>query len=500
MTSRIFRIGTRRSLLALTQSGMVKAALEAAHPGVRIELVGIDTEGDEVNQNRFSELPLHQLDGKNFFVKELDEALLAKRTDISVHSYKDLSLDRPDGLIIAAIPKRANSRDIALFHPRALEKITRGEVLVIGSSSPRRAENTPRFLKAILPGGRTEIRMTPMRGNVPTRLKKLHDNVDGMDGIVLAFAGLSRLCHTEEVQKLLAGLQRIVLPLDQCPAAPGQGALAIECRSDDTEVIALLKSSHCPVTADYVAREREVLKRFGGGCHQAFGASAVPLADAKPLTFIRGKSDAGDPLDLTEWEAPRYNGSINIWDGSAHRSTGTKTTPLNVTLPVSDAPVFVAHYRAVTAEILPLLKDRRIWTSGFMSWQKLAELGLWVEGSAENLGFSHIRDTFSDPLLQLPAFAQWIILTHEGALDTWAEGTAVATYKVEESATVPEGLETATHIWWASASQWMRLKQKAKRATHHACGAGKTAEALRADGITPDIFPSHGLWQKNVAR
>lgn len=498
MTSRIFRIGTRRSLLALTQSGMVKAALEAAHPGVQIELVGIDTEGDEVNQNRFSELPLHQLDGKNFFVKELDEALLAKRTDISVHSYKDLSLERPHGLIVAAIPKRANPRDIALFHPRALEKLNRGEALVIGSSSPRRAENTPRFLQAILPGGNAKIRMTPMRGNVPTRLKKLHDHVDGMDGIVLAFAGLSRLCHIEEVQKLLGGLQRIVLPLDQCPAAPGQGALAIECRADDAEVIALLKSSHCTATADYVAREREVLKRFGGGCHQAFGASTVPFSDTKPLTFIRGKSDAGDPLNLTEWEAPRYSGSIVVWDGSAYRAAHTRTTPITVNLPTSDAPVFVAHYRAVTEEILPLLKGRRIWTSGFMSWQKLAERGVWVEGSAENLGFSHIRDTLYDPLLQLPPFAEWTILTHEDAVDTWAEGHAVATYKVQEPETAPEELEKATHIWWASASQWQRLKDRAKRATHHACGAGKTAEALRTSGITPDIFPSHGLWQKSV--
>lgn len=479
--TKILRLGTRRSALALTQSTWVKTQLEALHKGLTVELVGMDTQGDEVHQNRFSTEPLQTLDGKNFFVKELDEALLENRTDFSVHSYKDLSLDRPTELIIAAIPERENPRDIVLFHPDILQKLATGGEIIVGSASPRRAQNTPAFLSGALPTAQGAscpiIQMKPLRGNVTTRVKKLEDGQ--YDAIILAMAGLNRLCLD------ISKFPKMILPLDVCPTAPAQGALAIECRTADTETRKILSALHHATTAAHIAREREILRKYGGGCHQAFGATSIDFAAGQPLTFIRGKSDAGQMLDEVDFTAPAYTGNIIAWDGNAQRKH-SKTIPINHQPSTINNNVFITHYRALTPEILPQLHGKRLWCSGVMSWQKLAEMGLWVEGCTENLGATQLIDD------------SWTILTHEGAKEEWPSANAIATYKVEASEQEAEGIETATHLYWGSGSQFTRVSHLANSAKHHACGAGKTADALRKAGITPDIFPNIKSWRKAV--
>lgn len=476
------RLGTRRSPLALAQSTQIKNALEAAHQNLTVELVGMDTQADEVHQNRFSTEPLQTLDGKNFFVKELDDALLAGKTDFSVHSYKDLSLDRPQGLTIAAIPKRANPRDIILFHPDIQKKMESGADIIVGSSSPRRAENTPNFLQSLF---NNKFEMRSLRGNINTRIKKCESGE--FDAIILAFAGVARLGAD------ISHLPKIILPLDACPTAPAQGALAIECRSDDIKTIQLLSVLHDIKTAAEIAKEREILKRYGGGCHQAFGATVV----ADDYLFIKGKSDGGEPLDIIDFKKPNYTKPILAWDGTKHRSDKTITHPL-ATCNLQPATIFITHHRAATPEILHQLKGKRIWTSGVTSMQKLAAQGLWVEGCAENLGFENIRNMLAEPILQLPPLKDWTILTHADAVNDWAEGNVVATYKIIEPEEVPEGLAQATHIWWGSGSQFLRLKDHARNARHHACGAGKTASLLTKHNITPDIFPNVKIWRNSL--
>lgn len=482
------KLGTRRSPLALAQSTQIKNALEAAHKNLTVELIGMDTQADEVHQNRFSTEPLQTLDGKNFFVKELDDALLAGKTDFSVHSYKDLSLDRLQGLAIAAIPKRANPRDIILFHPDIHKELESGADIIIGSSSPRRAENTPAFLSSLFAN---KFEMKALRGNINTRIKKLESGE--FDAIILAFAGIARLGAD------ISHLPKIILPLDKCPTAPAQGALAIECRSDDAQTQKLLSILNDANTAAQIAKEREVLKRYGGGCHQAFGATVARVQNLEfsDFLFIKGKSDNGEPLDIIDFKKPNYTKPIIAWDGSKYRSDKTITLPLT-TIHKPLTTTFITHHRAATPEILPQLKGKRIWTSGVTSMQKLAAMGLWVEGCAENLGFENIRQMLAEPMLQLPPLKDWTILTHADAVDDWAEGNVIATYKIIEPEGVPEGLKQATHIWWGSGSQFLRLKNYAVNARHHACGVGKTASLLIKHNITPDIYPNVKIWQSSL--
>src|SRR5580700_945649 len=194
MAALALKLGTRRSALARAQSAAIARRLEQLHPGLAVELIGIDTRGD-----RIVDRPLSSVEGKEFFTAEIDAALLRGEVDFTVHSYKDLSLERSARLLLAAVPRREQPRDIVLLRRDVTEQLAAGRELVIGSSSPRRASFVPEFLRRMLPrhgAANPQVRVVDLRGNVDSRLRRLHQprgQAAHVDGIVLAFAGLARL-------------------------------------------------------------------------------------------------------------------------------------------------------------------------------------------------------------------------------------------------------------------------------------------------------------------
>src|SRR5450631_2243651 len=332
MAPRALKLGTRRSALARAQSAAVARQLEQLHPGLTVELVGIETRGD-----RILDTPLSAVEGKEFFTDELDAALLGGAVDFTVHSYKDLSLERSARLLLAAVPRRQQPHDIALFTADVAERLAGGHELIIGSSSPRRAAFVPDFLQRVLPRRAADrrqlsrVRLVDLRGNVDSRLRRLREprgSTRHLDGIVLAFAGLARLWADGTGQVLLrelfAPFPRMVLPLSQCPAAPAQGALAIECRRDDADTAALLGAiDHAP-TRRAVDVERALLAERGGGCHQRYGATQVELPGVGALLYQRAAIESGADLTIGEaqlqWTPERPldapSGLIHPWDGS----------------------------------------------------------------------------------------------------------------------------------------------------------------------------------------
>lgn len=514
------RLGTRKSLLAWAQSGWVARRIEETSPGVRVELVGIETQGD-----RILDISLRKVEGKEFFVAELDQALAAGKVDLTVHSMKDLSLDRPAAFVCAANPRRENPRDVILFGPGVLDKIAGGRTLRIGTSSPRRIENIPSFLQSALPtvGGREpHAELVEIRGNVNTRLGRVHEPEGSerhLDGVVLAFAGLIRLwadpTGREELSKLLSGVRWMVLPLRECPTAPAQGALAIECRSEDARLREILARIHDPETARQVGRERELLARWGGGCHQRFGATCVPSSAAGELLYIRGALPGGEFVDRIDWNAPAAPAERGpAWNGVEWRiSSGQHATIAYDEAALHSAPAyFVSHSRAVDSCAASSLANSgaRVWTSGVSSWFRLARQGIWVEGCAEGLGFESLRPQLAEGVLQLPRLGgDWCVLTHRDAAGEWGPGAEmphlVLTYEVggsgaAYSADARAALARAVHVFWSSASQFDALKQEAKSARTHACGPGRTADriagTLRAAGVDVRVFPSAEEWKR----
>jgi hydroxymethylbilane synthase len=168
--------------------------------------------------------------------------------------------------------------------------------------------------------------------------------------------------------------------------------------------------------------------------------------------------------------------------------------------------VFVAHWHAITGSV-GLDRNARIWTSGIKSWRQLAARGHWVEGCADNLGFADIVPTLQCGALALPPMQDWTVLTHAGAEPGWRSsgvGKVLATYKTgapaaadsTELASLRDGVRTATHFFWGNVGQYRAVKQWLPSDAHHACGAGKTGDALRKAGVeSPELFPSRKEWR-----
>jgi hydroxymethylbilane synthase len=250
--SRPLRLGTRRSALATTQSGWVAQALTAA-TGRTVELVEVVTHGD------VSTAPLAQIGGTGVFVSALRDALVAGEVDLAVHSLKDLPTAAPDAIALAAVPEREDPRDVLV----ARDGLTLSELPAgarIGTGSPRRMAQ----LRALAAELSLDLDVVPVRGNVDTRLRKVADGE--LDAVLLARAGLARLGRLSEVTEVLDPRQ--VLP------APGQGALAVECRATDADLLDLLAVLDDPTTRAAVTAERTLLAVLEAGCSAPVGAHA----------------------------------------------------------------------------------------------------------------------------------------------------------------------------------------------------------------------------------
>jgi hydroxymethylbilane synthase len=243
------RLGTRSSALALWQANWVKSALEQHWPGLQVELVPIKTTGDKILN-----VPLADLGGKGLFTKEIDDALLANRIDIAVHSMKDIPYQLPYGIDFGAIPEREDPHDAFVSNGRQLSDLPRGAV--IGTSSLRRQVQ----LRYHFPS----IRLVPLRGNVDTRLKKVASGE--FDGIVLALAGLKRLGQEKVVSQIID--EKLMLP------AVGQGALGIACRSGDSAVQAKLAPLDHLSTRMAIMAERGLLAVLEGSCKVPIAGNA----------------------------------------------------------------------------------------------------------------------------------------------------------------------------------------------------------------------------------
>lgn len=243
-----FRLGTRGSCLALIQANRVKEMLKSCN--IEAELVPITTMGDKITDR-----PLAEIGGKGLFSKEIEQALLKKEIDFSVHSLKDLETQLPDNLLLCCFLEREDPRDVFVSSSGKLFK-NLPFLSKIGTSSPRR--------KTILKHYRDDLDVINIRGNVDTRLKKLDQGL--CDGLILAYAGLKRLKLLERITE--------VFDVDFMLPAVGQGALAVECRRDDQRVIELFKLFNHTCTEICITAERSFLKECGGSCKTPIGGYA----------------------------------------------------------------------------------------------------------------------------------------------------------------------------------------------------------------------------------
>lgn len=260
-------IGTRKSLLALWQSNYIADCLRKQYPLCTVTLQHIITKGD-----RILDVPLAQIGDKGLFTKELETALLDGTIDLAVHSLKDMPTKLPDGLILTAITERAKAGDAFVSNKyKRIEDLPKGAIL--GTSSLRR--------RAQILAARPDLEIVDLRGNVDTRLRKLDNGT--MDAIILAAAGLERLGYNDRIREIIPG--------EFCLPAVGQGALAIETRTDDFEIRTMLDFLNHKETKQATDAERAFLGLLGGGCQVPIGVHALVENDEIEITAVIASLD-----------------------------------------------------------------------------------------------------------------------------------------------------------------------------------------------------------------
>ncbi len=482
--SKKYKIGTRGSLLAVTQCTLIANEM-SKRTGAQFELVKISTQGDQQ-----TEKPLWQMDGKDFFTKELDSALLANEVDLVVHSYKDLGSDRPDGIGLATITERKFANDILLIKKENISKIKGLDLFKVGTSSPRRIVNIESSLAPYLPGLKEEtpVKCEMLRGNVNTRIQKLKD--DNYHAIILALAGLERLANKEdskeELTKLLDGLTFIVLPQKDFPSSASQGALAIEYNShrNDEELLKVLKSVHCDRTAEEVKRERAAFQTYGGGCHLAVGINV----QAHKETFL--KIEKGEHQDTkihnVSLEGIDYTNLKNKKTFVAIGKHDELIKQVEIEAKLSESNYFVTSKHCFHA--LKKSPDTTLWASGTRTLKKLVKAGHWVSGSAGSLGHEEIKKLNSSKAIQLMVKNEKVnVLSHSKATSKIGEVTACYS---RETADVKMNLSSYEVFYWNSFFQYETYTNSYPeiKTKIHACGLGKTYDQFLASNIEVTPF------------
>lgn len=486
------RVASRESGLAILQARKVAEALRRAHPHVTVEFIRRSARGD-----LDASAPLWQSAEKGLFTRDLTQLLLTGDADLVVHSWKDLPAESMPGTEVAGTLKRADPRDVLLVR-RAIAA-SRPSHLRILTSSPRRAWQIQRSLAELLPWSIDRIEVIPVRGNVPTRLRKLLEGQG--DGLVMAKAALDRMlaeadpAERELMRNGVDDLKWMILPLRDFPTAPAQGALAIEIAEARNDMRTLVSSISDEGTRRAVERERARLAEHGGGCHEAIG---VTVLEREYGTVVSARGRLSDGSELREWTLesarplPPPADAATIWPRPDERRAAVRH-PRTVTLPRDTDGWWVARADAVPPGAQ--LDNGFVWAAGPRTWARLAARGIWVHGSSEGLG-----DT-EDPAIDLLAGrpVRWCRLTHGGSD---APG-AIATYDVELS--LPDDLPGRTHFFWTSGSAFRDALRRFPtiRAGWHACGPGRTFRAIReALGETDrlSVWLDYEQWLEHVRR
>lgn len=513
-------LASRRSDLARIQAFQVGAALRMANPHVRVNYSFHESLGDKNLTD-----PLWQMPEKGVFTQDFREGLLRGEFDLVVHSWKDLAIEEDPETEIAATLPRADARDLLLVRSDRWPRIVETGTINVFTSSPRRAYNLDSFLRAALPADINELNFTNVRGNVPTRVRKLIESVE-VDALIVAKAAIDRLLEAPqsefgvtraELRTSLSRCRWMVLPLSANPSAPAQGALAVEILRGRDDIRQLLQAIQCKETYEAVRRERAVLASYGGGCHQKIGASVLRRPYGE-ITYIRGVTDAGQVLNSRTLNPSRprppkvtkdamwpiasadadwftrervVSGPGAVPDGSSGWSRG------GVSIPSAPEPpaLWIAKAEALP-ESWPHAVDQIIWASGTQTWKRLARAGHWVNGCADGIG------EHEPPGIEtlLGAKLDWLKLTHESGY-TGAEMASVGTYRLIPK-DEPIDLDGKRYFFWKSGSSFdyaLSSSPWLKEMTHF-CGPGNTQRILERHGIEPHICLDHAQWLEEMCQ
>jgi hydroxymethylbilane synthase len=494
--SRRLVVGARGSALSRIQARLVGAALQREHPGLEVQYAFTAAPADlpyveagEVAMPAHAATPIGTINRGGGFALHLHEQLEAGAIDVAVHSWKDLPLPGREATTIAATLPRADARDVLVFSNAALARLASGAdggVLHVLSCSARRRTNLRPFLDWALPFRPAAVEFPPVRGDIERRLGAL---LSGQGhALVVAKAALDRMLAAPSPEfdgtraRVRAALEQcriMVVPLVANPAAPGQGALAIEVRRDRGDLQALLEPVNDLPTFRLVQQERARLATLGDD-DTPVGITALDLGFGD-VEFVGGEFDGRrvDAVDLHRHAPlPRPRRAADVWCGDAPGADPFRRVPLDGAAPATapDTGLLVARADALPPGWTPH-EQQCVWTPGLATWRKLAARGVWVNGSDESLG----ETAAADVRHLFPSLQRWTKLSHDSGFDP-GRAELLPTYRLERvRALLP--VHGHTHFFWNSGSQfleYLRAWPGLERAALHGSGPGNTLRILRA--------------------
>ena len=500
------RILSRKSNLAIIQAQQVGKSIQKFFPTIKIDYIAKKTLGDLDLKT-----PLSEMGSAGVFTDDLRNDLIANKCDLAVHSWKDLPLDLGPDTVLAGSLKRADQRDILFIKKNSQEKIKKNKKIEILSSSPRRIYNLESFIKNFLPFDLDKVEFQNIRGNIPSRFKKFLEG--NADGLVMAKAAVDRLLNNtiEEFSEVAKKMQKninqclwTITPLSQNPTSPAQGALGIEVLKKNIQLIKIIKKISDQATLDCVNAEREVLKSYGGGCHQKIGVSFFSthfgLMKAK-----KGQTDEG--VEFYEWGKNNlnkiFNNKVNkdqIFPSSLVDHKLFKREYISDSVKkinkISEQCIWIARSSALPINA-QINSKNIIWTSGIKTWKSIAKRGFWVNGTADGMGEN--VDHNIDNLTSNP----WIKLTHILAPKSKIK-EVVYTYALKELP-IKEDISDKIFFYWMSSSAFKYVLKLYPGIIngYHACGPGNTYEAIKKVIKDPkhlEIVLSYKSWKKALLK
>lgn len=512
----------RSSRLSLLQIEIVKKKIQSVLPQINVEVITRSSKGDEL-QN----IPLHTVEGSDFFTQDIFDALKNGEADIAVHSLKDMSSEHFFGENKFAVVDRDDTRDVAIFNAGIEEKIVSGQPIIIGTCSPRREEMATVFLKKALPQLHHDIKIEtkPIRGNIETRLRKLNNGE--YDATILATAGLNRLLkkphlnppqggelsdtqtsgdsldNSELISSLLADKKLMVLPLIECVPAPCQGTIVAEAYYNNNKAIAVLEKINDQRMFDDCVKEKRAASQYGRGCLQQFGVTTLSYGSNSTL-YAAGKTENGK--EFTHWyDMPELKTEGKIFFSSTDHMGGFfEYEYFDDEIAIDEPVVYVSNYKAIRQG--QFLKNKRVWAAGTKTWYELAKQGIWVEGGADAFGLEFLETVWSMPLLDIKKEDAHIITSEQGAKNWRKKGwKAAGTYSTvsHQREELAKQIAAVDIIFWASFQQYELYKDVLKEKVQHVCSSGETAVLLKAAGIETVIFPNikaFQQWRKTSSR
>ena len=498
------RVLSRKSDLAIIQAHEFGDYFKTKFPEIEINYITKSTSGDKDLTTPLSEMP-----SEGVFTNDLRNELINNKCDLIVHSWKDLPIEVGDKTKISLTLKRSDKRDILFIKKNKLHRDTSINILC---SSPRRKYNIENFIRNYLPKKYNKINFKNIRGNIPTRFKKFINDSEN-EGFIVAKAAIDRILLNQipKFQELKKELKNYInqcfwtiVPLSINPCSPGQGALAIETRTEDIDLNSILAKINFIKDFDNVESERKILKEYGGGCHQKIGVSYINHSHGTVVSK-RGEDEYGNHFE--DWflkdnkknevvlnsEKEIYPEKINSYKIFKRKQINGSISKISN---LKNKCIFISRMSALPNKT-KINSENIVWSSGLKTWKQLASNGIWVNGTSDGLG-----EDFDNDISALTDFT-WIKLTHKDA-PTSNINDRITTYQLEKL-DFEININEKNHFYWMSSSAFKYTLEKYPelKERYHYCGPGNTYnEILATLGNDKNLFVelSYDSWKKKIIK